>query len=270
MANQNLIFAQSRRVKHSGMVIIMEELTIIIVEDEPETCKNFATYADELDELLIVSITNDASKALTDIQDFIPDVVILDLELHLGCGNGLELLYGLSRLHLDSNPYILITTNNSSNITFEYARQLGADFIMSKHQNDYSERNVLNFLKMMKSVIKNRPSTIPSALLTTETPELYKKRITRRIMSELNLVGINPKTVGYQYLIDAIHIIIKKYGKTESSVERAMQNAISRAWKKTDIDELYQHYTAKIHSEKGTPTITEFIYYYANKIKNDY
>ena len=260
----------------------MEELTIIIVEDEPETCKNFATYADEFDELLIVSITNDASKALTDIQDFIPDVVILDLELHLGCGNGLELLYGLSRLHLDSNPYILITTNNSSNITFEYARQLGADFIMSKHQKDYSERNVLNFLKMMKSVIKNRPSTIPSALLTTETPELYKKRITRRIMSELNLVGINPKTVGYQYLIDAIHIIIKKptqnlctiiskkYGKTESSVERAMQNAISRAWKKTDIDELYQHYTAKIHSEKGTPTITEFIYYYANKIKNDY
>lgn len=260
----------------------MEELTILLVEDDPETCKNFARCADELDNLLIVSITNNAAKALSDIQDFIPDVVILDLELHLGSGNGLEVLDGLNHLQIDIKPYVLITTNNSSNTTFEYARQLGADFIMSKHQKNYSEKSVLNLLIMMKSVIKNRRSTLSSSLLTTETPELHKKRITNRIMSELNLVGINPKTVGYQYLIDAIHIIIKKptqnlctivsqkYGKTECSVERAMQNAINRAWKKTDIDELYMHYTAKIHSDKGTPTITEFVYYYANKIKNEY
>jgi two-component system, response regulator, stage 0 sporulation protein A len=260
----------------------MEELTILLVEDDPETCKNFARYADELNDLLIVSITNNASKALTDIQDFLPDAVILDLELHLGSGNGLEVLDGLNHLRIDIKPYVLITTNNSSNTTFEYARQLGADFIMSKHQNDYSEKNVLNFLRMMKSVIKSRSSALPSSLLTAEAPELYKKRITRRIMSELDFVGINPKAVGYQYLIDAIHIIIKKptqnlctiisqkHSKTESSVERAMQNAINRAWKKTDIDELYQHYTAKIHSSKGAPTITEFVHYYANKIKNDY
>lgn len=260
----------------------MEELTIVLVEDDPETCRNFAKCADDLDDIFIVSITNNATKALADIKDFIPDVIILDLELHFGSGNGLEVLDGLNHLDISFKPYILITTNNSSNTTFEYARQLGADFIMSKHQNDYSEKSVLNFLKMIKSIIKNRPSTLPSSLVTTETPELHKKRITRRIISELNLVGINPKAVGYQYLIDAIHIIIKKptqnlctiisqkYSKTESSVERAMQNAINRAWKTTDIDELCEHYTAKIHSDKGTPTITEFVYYYANKIKNDY
>ena len=46
-----------------------------------------------------------------------------------------------------------------------------------------------------------------------------------------------------------------------------MQNAIERAWNLTDIDELSKNYTAKINSSKGVPTILEFIYFYANKIK---
>lgn len=49
-----------------------------------------------------------------------------------------------------------------------------------------------------------------------------------------------------------------------------MQNALNRAWKQTDVDELLVHYTAKVNTERGVPTITEFIYYYANKLKNEY
>lgn len=260
----------------------MDELTILLVEDDAQICKNFVKCTCDNDDLMIVSITNNATKALADIKDYLPDVVILDLELHLGSGSGLDVLNGLPALQLDINPYMLITTNNSSNTTFEFARQLGADFIMSKHQQDYSEQSVLNFLKMMKSVIKSRKKSLSTASPTTEAPEMHRKRITQRIITELNFVGINPKAVGYRYLIDAILIVIdkptqnlsviiaQKYGKTDSSVERAMQNAINQAWRKTDIDELYQHYTAKIHSDKGMPTISEFIYYYANKIKNEY
>jgi hypothetical protein len=97
----------------------------------------------------------------------------------------------------------------------------------------------------------------------------------------LNYVGISPKAVGYKYLTDAILLVMgeydgslctaigQKYAKTDSSVERAMQNAIISAWRTNDIDELLQHYTARINSEKGIPTLTEFIYYYANKIKNE-
>ena len=58
--------------------------------------------------------------------------------------------------------------------------------------------------------------------------------------------------------------------KTENSVERAMQNAIDRTWKTTDINVLLKHYTAKINPDRGAPTITEFIHYYAQQIKNDY
>lgn len=258
----------------------MDTLTVLLVEDDSETCRSFTEYADAMEDITFVSITDDATKALRDIQDYLPLAIILDLELHHGSGTGLDILNGLQDLNLDFHPYILITTNNSSRVTHEYARKLGADFIMSKHQNGYSERTALDFLRMMKSAILHKSST--GAFRTPEPPALRDKRIIRRISSELNLVGISPKVIGYQYLIDAIHMVIneptqnlcsligKKYNKTETSVERAMQNAINKAWSQTDIEELLQHYTAKIHSEKGTPTTTEFVYYYANKIKNEY
>ena len=86
---------------------------------------------------------------------------------------------------------------------------------------------------------------------------------------------------GYPYLIDAIEMFMKqpqrklydaiaeKYGKTRSSVEKAMQNAIDKAWRTTDIDDLIFHFKARIRSYTGVPTIMEFVCYYADKIKNE-
>ena len=67
-----------------------------------------------------------------------PDAIILDLELHEGGGNGLFFLSKLHDLGLEKLPYILITTQNTSNVTLEAARQLGADFIITKYERDYS------------------------------------------------------------------------------------------------------------------------------------
>lgn len=187
-----------------------DELTVLLVEDDTEACKRFAEYADTLEDVHIVSITNNSSKALADIRDYLPGAVILDLELHHGSGNGLEVLKGIRDMNPDVYPYILITTNNSSSVTYEYAREMGADFIMSKHQADYSEKNALEFLRMMKTVIKSKAKALSSGGMTTESPVQHSKRVTRRIMAELNHVGISPKAVGYQYLADAILMLMDK------------------------------------------------------------
>jgi DNA-binding NarL/FixJ family response regulator len=257
-------------------------LSILLVEDDQAACRDFIDYVDELDDISLVGVTNNSSKAIEYIKDCLPDAVILDLELHHGSGNGLLVLKELKLMHPDKFPYVLVTTNNTSFLTFETARQLGADFIMSKHQADYSVKNVIDFLNMMKPIIHSKHQAASKEHTTTESPEQRNKRITLRVSTELNNVGISPKAVGYQYLVDAIQLIIRqptqnlcsvigqKYGKTESSVERAMQNAINKAWRTADIDDLLHYYTARISSDKGVPTLTEFIYYYANKIKTEY
>lgn len=260
-----------------------EKLEILLVEDDPEACRELTEQILDTDDMLLIGVTNNAYKAIELIKDNLPDALILDLELHQGAGNGLYVLQELQALSLPKHPYILITTNNSSTTTYELARKLGADFIMSKHQEAYSTKSVLDFLRITRPVILHSHKRInadsPSA---QETVEQQNRRIRRRISTELNYVGINPKSVGYNYLIDAISIMMKQptqnlctviakdYGKTEASIERAMQNAINRAWKTSNINDLLCHYTARINSAKGSPTITEFICYYANKLRNEY
>ena len=259
----------------------MSQFTLLLVEDESTVCKRFTDIIDKTDECELIGVTSNSEKAFELIKDCLPDAVILDLELHNGGGNGLTLLQILSNTQLPKVPYILVTTNNTSSRTYETARRFGADFIMSKHQENYSEQGVIDFLKMMQPVITST-RVKSSANATTETPSERDKRISRRIMSELDLIGVNTKSVGYKYLIDAIKIVMdspspnicgviaKKYGKTDSSVERAVQNAINRAWNTSPLEDLQRYYTAHISSAKGVPTLTEFIHYYARKIKNEY
>ena len=258
-----------------------EKLEILLVEDDPIACKEFVAYIDETEDMTLIGVTNNATKALEYIKEFLPDVIILDLELHFGGGSGLNVLSELKTMPLSKSPYILITTNNTSPVTYNAARDLGADYIMSKHQDNYSERGVLEFIRILSSSILARRKIVNDTS-EYESPKFNQKRIQRRITAELNNVGINPKSVGYRYLIDAIEImmsertqniqkiIAERHGKTEVSVIRAMQNAIERAWRSTSIDDLLQYYTAPVNSAKGVPTITEFVCYYANKLNQDY
>lgn len=259
-----------------------EKLEILIVEDDTLLSKELALLIDNSDDLFLIAVTNDSFKAIEYIKDTVPDVVILDLELHQGKGSGLNVLYNIHTLSLSKKPYILVNTDNSSVITHETARTLGADYIMSKQQEDYSSQSIIDFLRIIHPAIKNIQISSSDVSNTTKPTEQYSKRICRHIMAELNHVGINPKSVGYTYLIDAIYLMVKqpaqsicaaladKYNKSESSIERAMQNAINRAWEIQDMKELMRCYTAKISSAKGSPTLTEFICYYANIIRNEY
>ncbi len=257
------------------------ELNIMLIEDDSTVCKRFAEYVDITADVSIIAVTNNSYRALELIKECVPDAIILDLELNQGKGNGLLFLQELRNLSIPFKPFILITTNNSSSITYDYARQLGADFIMSKHQEDYSEQNAIDFLKMMKDIIQNNIKNSHPEYAKSESASQREKRLSRLINIELDLVGISPKAIGYKYLSTAILLVIdehpsnlcttigKKYGKTDASVERAMQNAINGAWRSNDIDELLKYYTARINPDKGVPTLTEFVYYYANKIKSN-
>ena len=258
-------------------------LEILLVEDDVELCNELSQLIYMSDDMLLIGATNNAYKAIEIIKDKLPDVLLLDLELSIGCGNGINVLQELRMSPTEKTPYILVVTNNTSNTTYEIVRSLGADFIISKHQQDFSPKYVLDFLRIAKpTILGSQKSVATKKNSSTETQEQYERRIKQRISYELNRVGINPKSIGYTYLQDSIRLMLEKpragictaiadiYKKSEPSVERAMQNAINRAWKTTDIESLLTNYTAKISSEKGTPTLTEFICYYANKLRNEY
>ncbi len=259
-------------------------LDILLIEDDETVCGAISSYISSISNINLTGITNNAEDAIELVKAKNPNAIILDLELHEGGGNGITFLQQIKKLQLERYPYILVTTNNCSPITHSIARQSGADFIITKYQQDFSAKSVVDFLCSISDIINNSPKSqgIPVEMVTNETEEKLNSRITKIIFDELNNVGISPKAIGKKYLTDSIQLIIKnpithyipiiaqKYKKSDASIERAMQNAINSAWRSSDIEDLLKYYTARIRSDKGVPTVSEFIFYYADKIKNDF
>ena len=257
-------------------------LSVLMVEDDPDEYNAFIRAAETVNDIRLIGTTNSEIKALEYVKDHLPDVVILDLELHKGTGSGISFLTTLKKMRLKYTPFILVTTHNISKITHDLARNSGADYILVKSQEDYNTQYVINFLRTGKNtILESRKKAIDKSGTIDETPNMLKKRLETRITTEIDQVGISPKVVGRNYLIDAIMLriegqsnqiaeIARKYSKTDASVERAMQNAINKAWSTMQPDDLMLHYTARIQSEKGVPTLMEFIYHYANKLKTEY
>lgn len=260
-----------------------KRIDLLVIEDDEATCLAYEEYCRNREDVFLIGTSAHAGEAIEMTGEFRPNAVVLDLELTYGSGSGLDYLMALDKLQTDAAPYVLVVTNNISQTTYAAVRHMGADFIIAKAQPDYSVEYVVNFLRSVIDSIPdtgaNRSAGAPAVKKRME--EDYDKRMIKKIGAELDMIGINPRFKGRNYLRDAIEMICrkdqtyicneigKKYGKTSASVERAMQNAIDRAWKTTDITTLEEHYRAYINPRKGVPTLTEFIYYYADKVKNN-
>lgn len=257
---------------------MQRQLSVLIVEDVPAECELLADSIASHEDLKVAGTTGDEQEALRMVVDCLPDVMILDLALTHGSGWGIGLLRKLQASAPSVRPYILVTTNNASAITNAMAREYGADYIMSKYQKDYSAQMVVDHLLAVKDTIINRPALTARP---PESPRVRQKQLAARISDELDAVGISPKMLGRQYLEIGIRVMVleptqrlcatiaAEVGKTEPSVERAIKNAIDRAWRVSSDEEL-SHYTARIDPDRGVPTTTEFICFYANKLRREY
>lgn len=254
----------------------MNTFNILLVEDDIETHERYIHEVNKYEELYFIGITNSSSQAINDIKAYSPDAIILDLELNYGSGSGIDVLKYLQACN--SRPYVIVVTNNPSAATHNIVRALGADYILYKQQDNFSEEQVISFLYNLIDIIKTQRKVTRNT--NKSEPTSRDKKILDAICTELNLIGINTKHKGFSFLMDAILIAInssqenvitelaKKYGQTKISVIRTMKYAIEYTWGNEDINTLELHYKGSLSSNRCCPTVTEFISYYATTIKN--
>ena len=251
-------------------------LTIMLVEDDKDTCEQIVEYADTFNDIRIIKITNNSTEAYNYTVKNMPDAVILDLELNEGGGNGLDFLTKLSHTLEIYKPFILLTTHNVSTLVHEEARNLGADFILAKYSKGYTNREPINFLRLLRhTLINNRKKYI----IQKESSNLQAEDLLyQNIQKELEPLNFRKSSKGYKYLCDIIYNTIthnlnyslediaNKYNKTVPSIERAMQRAIKRAWDSTDVFILLGYYKGSLDWNKGHPTLKKFVLYYSRKL----
>jgi DNA-binding NarL/FixJ family response regulator len=257
-------------------------MPLLLIEDDGADCIEFKNYSATRTDIKFVGMTGCASEGLTKVQTMMPEGIILDLELHWGTGSGFDFLAGLEKFNLKQRPIIIVTTNISSKIVYNKIRKHGVDVIFYKKQSDYSVEMVLNHMVAMRdSWLEEQLSGVPEHLRTMESPDARHKRIMDIIDTEMNKIGVSVSYKGYRYIQNSIYKLINKdQNNSEAVIQqvadehkspyinvfRAMDSAIKRAWRISNIDDLEKHYTAQINSNTGVPTPNEFIHYYADKI----
>ncbi|MDR0315237.1 MAG: response regulator [Oscillospiraceae bacterium] len=261
-------------------------MKLLMVEDELKDRLDFKEYIATLNTTLGYQvdfyIAQGESDGISLVQKFDFDAIILDLELHSSDGDGFAFLKKLQQLNLTEKPYILVSTNNRSMIVKENARKMGADYVFWKFKLDYSPKLVMEHLCIY---FEHR---INSDKISGPTLVVEKLSLEDDVKLQVSKIGINDDMIGKKYVIESIVIvaksndsdinlhkdvfplIAKKYNKSIGSVNRAIESAINKAWCITDDSILSELYPAVVSGSKGAPTNKEFIFYYANKIKDEY
>ena len=257
-------------------------ISILLIEDDKQECAKFEKYIKTRNDVKLIAATDSDIEGLELIKKNCPDAVILDIELHNGSenSNSFTLLESLNKTKLSKKPKIVVNTVVSSNTVYDYLHDKGVDLIIYKKHQNYSIENVINTIVLLSGYSEDTSFT---GNITIESTKENEEKVSSLISDELDLIGVGLHLQGRKYLHDAIYylimnkdgeekitavqFLINKYKRASSTISRDMQNAILHAWRVSSLEDLETYYTAKINYETGVPTPTEFIYYYADKIK---
>ena len=260
-------------------------MTILLIEDDEFECQKFKSYVETIDNVKIIGTTNSSDEGLEYFKTYLPEAIVLDIELHKGQGSGIEFINNAKKFMTEFRPITVVTTNASSSILYDKLHEEGVDLIFYKKQIDYSPKLIVSSLLSLRKTLHKFNSENKNLGIPVETPAEHDTKISKRIDAELNLIGISSHLKGREYIHNAIMYLIKEkdngegetvfnhlanvYKKSSSSISRVMQTAINYAWRKSSPDDLEMYYTTKIDYNTGVPTPTELIYYYKDKILKD-
>lgn len=267
----------------------IKPMTILIIEDDSAECLKFEECTANMPEIKIIGMTNSSYEGIRFAEHYLPEAIILDLELHNGSGSGVHFLNELPNSMVSNDPFIFLTTNITAEIVLGMAREAGVTWIFSKKQIDYSVAMVFDMALQLR---KTKERTNHSMTVETdnkvhiETLEERRERIIKRIEYELDLLGVPRMLKGRVYLVEGIYFLAevnltdlklkkdtviehlsKLYNRNGTAITRTMQTAIRNTWKNSLTEDLMKHYTDRVNYRTGIPTTNEFLRYYAKRIR---
>ncbi|NLJ97924.1 MAG: sporulation transcription factor Spo0A [Tissierellia bacterium] len=262
----------------------MEKATVLIVDDNREFCDILSNFVERDDHFKVVGIAKDGLEALDKISEEEPDVLILDIIMpHL---DGLGVLEKLHGLGLEKTPKIVILSAVGQDQITQRAIELGADYYVVK-PFDFKVfmkrlRQIIGLSNGLSNTAENNyikmPTTVGINVNTT-------KNLEARITNVIHEIGVPAHIKGYQYLREAISMVIEDmellgavtkelypnianvYNTTPSRVERAIRHAIEVAWTRGKVDTINKIFGYTVNTNKGKPTNSEFIAMVADKLR---
>ena len=271
----------------------MENVNVVIVDDNPMILNTLDEVISSEAGLSVIGRADNGKDAIDMIKDTQPDVVLLDLVMPQM--DGITVVENIKKkTSMLKNPAFIILSAVGGEQMTEEAFQAGANYFLMK---PFDKDILVNKIRRIgKRPVRPVPGKVLEAPLKAATPEeaamnreeYMKEHLETDITKMLHELGIPAHIKGYQYLRDAISMVVrdremmeavtkilypeiaKKNYTSSSRVERAIRHAIEVAWGRGSLEVIDELFGYTISTGKGKPTNSEFIALIADKICLEY
>ncbi|NLJ85439.1 MAG: sporulation transcription factor Spo0A [Firmicutes bacterium] len=222
-------------------------IKILVADNNVGLCETLETFLNRQEGMEVVGIAHDGEETLVQIEQEQPDIVLLDITMpHL---DGLGVMERLAQMRLEHRPKIIVLTAFGREDIIRRFTDLGADYFVVKPFD----------LKVLADRIRQFTGDAPDISIgrDAEAEAMQGSRAMARAAANrevlvtelLHRIGIPAHFKGYNYLRDAVLIVMEeegllggsltkelyprlaeKYSTTPGGVEAAIRNAVITAW----------------------------------------
>lgn len=245
---------------------------IVILESNEEFLSELKNCFEEQADYSICGISGSGSVGIGLINQYKPDVVLLDTVL--SGEDGFGVMKYIKENAPTCNVFVVSGFTDDKLVSKAISRGAKYYFIKPVAAATVCER--------IKDVLEEQSAEYLVAAQTRD-----KRRVTsldEKISNIFISIGIPPHIMGYQYLREGIKMTIDdstiinnvtkklypeigaKYNTTASKVERAIRHAIEVAWNRGRIEAINSIFGVRVYIGNERPTNSEFIALVADKL----
>lgn len=261
--------------------MLTKKIQIVIADDNREFGDILCEYLSNQSDIEVVGVARDGLEAYELITSKMPDIAILDIIMpHL---DGLGVLEKINSIQMGKRPLFIILSAVGQDRITQRALALGAEYYVVK---PFDMEVLVSRIRQLKDV--NHSSIIRPEGFSDMRPSHHSslpKNLEAEVTSIMHEIGVPAHIKGYQYLRDAIMMVVKdldiinsitkqlypsiarEYNTTPSRVERAIRHAIEVAWSRGQVDTIDALFGYTVSIGKGKPTNSEFIAMVADKLR---
>ena len=269
-------------------------MRILIADDNKDFSDILMEFINRQEDMEVIDVAGNGKDACQAIQELQPDIVILDVIMPFL--DGIGVLESVNAMNLEKRPlFVMLSAVGQDKIT-ERALALGAEYYIVK---PFDMETLINRIRQLKeSMQSDKPAMISSGSISNssisvnkpyaprpKTAALTAHNLEAEVTSVIHEIGVPAHIKGYQYLRDAIIMVIndmdilnsitkqlypsiaKQYNTTPSRVERAIRHAIEVAWSRGKMDTIDRLFGYTVNNGKGKPTNSEFIALIADRLR---
>ncbi len=258
-----------------------KKIQIVIADDNREFGDILCEYLSNQNDIEVIGMARDGNEAIDLITSKTPDIAILDIIMpHL---DGLGVLEKINSMSMKKRPLFIILSAVGQDKITQRALALGAEYYIVK---PFDMDVLVSRIRQLKDSTKN---AIIRSEYAMESKAQYHTPVQRNLEVEvtsiMHEIGVPAHIKGYQYLRDAIMMVVKDldiinsitkqlypsiarvYNTTPSRVERAIRHAIEVAWSRGQVEAIDELFGYTVSIGKGKPTNSEFIAMVADKLR---